>query len=221
MANEADIPRLSLEGLTCAFGAVQAVADVSLDVAAGEIVCLLGPSGCGKTTTLRVAAGVERQQAGRVLVDGQVKSDRATHNPPESRSIGLMFQDFALFPHLTVAQNVAFGLKGKGRDHQVVASEYLERVGLPGFEDKYPHMLSGGEQQRVNIARGFVHTYPSMLLDEPTASLDAANRDTVLSLIDEAKARGTAIIGIFHDVDARNAVADREVDVSAFTPVVA
>jgi ABC-type nitrate/sulfonate/bicarbonate transport system ATPase subunit len=104
-------PRLSLEEITVTFDGVPAVSELSLDVGAGEIVCLLGPSGCGQTTTLRVAAGVERQRAGRVLVDGRVVSRRGEHEPPEARSIGLMFQDFALFPHLTVTENVAFGLR--------------------------------------------------------------------------------------------------------------
>ena len=126
---------MSLEGICVQFDGVPAVRDLSLDVGAGEIVCLLGPSGCGKSTTLRVAAGVERQSAGRVLVDGRVVSRKGKHEPPEARSIGLMFQDFALFPHLNVAENVAFGLRRSlpAADRAKVVAVYLERVGLAAF----------------------------------------------------------------------------------------
>ncbi|MEM7058677.1 MAG: ABC transporter ATP-binding protein [Pseudomonadota bacterium] len=208
MSDRTDTARLSLQGLHCAFGAVQAVQDVSLDVAPGEIVCLLGPSGCGKTTTLRVAAGVERQQQGRVLVDGQVVSDGPVHNPPEARSIGLMFQDFALFPHLTVVENVAFGLKG--RDRGSVAHDYLARVGLPGFEGKYPHMLSGGEQQRVALARALAPNPRVMLMDEPFSGLDNRLRDEVrdeaLSIL---KAEGAAVLLVTHEPYEAMRMADR------------
>ncbi|MEE9194195.1 MAG: ATP-binding cassette domain-containing protein, partial [Alphaproteobacteria bacterium] len=148
-------PRLALEGITVTFDGVPAVSDLSLDVGAGEIVCLLGPSGCGKTTTLRVAAGVERQKKGRVLIDGRLVSERGNHEPPEARSIGLMFQDFALFPHLTVAENVAFGLRRIATPDKRAAlvAEYLVRVGLEAYSRKFPHQLSGGEQQRVALAR--------------------------------------------------------------------
>lgn len=205
-----DTPRLSLDSLSCAFGPLQAVDDVSLDIAAGEIVCLLGPSGCGKTTTLRVAAGVERQQKGRVLVDGRVVSDQSAHQPPEARSIGLMFQDFALFPHLTVVENVAFGLKGKGRDQMAIASDYLERVGLPGYEAKYPHMLSGGEQQRVALARALAPKPQVMLMDEPFSGLDNRLRDDVrdeaLSIL---KDEGAAVLLVTHEPDEAMRMADR------------
>ena len=210
MSESADAPRLRLEDLNCAFADVQAVAELSLDVGAGEIVCLLGPSGCGKTTTLRVAAGVERQQSGRVLVDGRVVSDQRVHEPPEARSIGLMFQDFALFPHLTVAENVAFGLKGGRRDKGAVVSDYLDRVGLPGFEDKYPHMLSGGEQQRVALARALAPKPRVMLMDEPFSGLDNRLRDDVrdeaLSIL---KDEGAAVLLVTHEPDEAMRMADR------------
>ena len=189
-------PLLSLQGLVCRFGDVTAVDDVSIDVHPGEIVCLLGPSGCGKSTTLRTAAGVERQQAGRVLVGGAVMSDGKVHLPPERRSIGLMFQDFALFPHLTVAENVAFGLSRSNMrraDHRALASDYLQRVGLAGYEDKYPHMLSGGEQQRVALARALAPRPRVMLMDEPFSGLDNRLRDDVrdetLAILKEEGAR--------------------------------
>ena len=206
----APAPRLSLEGVTCAFPGIVAVDDVSLDVALGEIVCLLGPSGCGKTTTLRIAAGVERHQAGRVLVDGEVVSDARVHRPPESRSIGLMFQDFALFPHLTVAENVAFGLRRGGAERSRIVADYLRRVGLKGFEAKYPHQLSGGEQQRVALARALAPRPRIMLMDEPFSGLDNRLRDEVreeaLSILKEER---TAVLLVTHEPDEAMRMADR------------
>ena len=206
-------PRLSLQGVSCAFAGVQAVVDLGLDVAPGEIVCLLGPSGCGKTTTLRVAAGVERQQAGRVLVDGAVVSDPAerVHRPPEARQIGLMFQDFALFPHLTVAENVAFGLRRTtAGERERIVQDYLRRVDLRGFEAKYPHQLSGGEQQRVALARALAPRPRIMLMDEPFSGLDNRLRDEVrdeaLSLLKE---EGTAVLLVTHEPDEAMRMADR------------
>ena len=207
-----DPPRLALEGVSVDFDGLRAVEDLSVDVAAGELVCLLGPSGCGKTTTLRVAAGVERQTAGRVLVDGRVVSDDRVHAPPEERSIGLMFQDFALFPHLTVAENVAFGL-GRGRprsERARIASDYLRRADLAGYEKKYPHQLSGGEQQRVALARALAPRPRVMLMDEPFSGLDNRLRDEVrdetLSILKE---EGTAVLLVTHEPDEAMRMGDR------------
>ena len=188
-----------------------AVDDVSLDVAAGEIVCLLGPSGCGKTTTLRVAAGVERQQSGSVLVDGRLVSDGRIHLPPEARQIGLMFQDFALFPHLTVAENIAFGLRRvEAAERARIVGDYLRRVGLKGFEAKYPHQLSGGEQQRVALARALAPRPHIMLMDEPFSGLDNRLRDDIrdeaLSILKE---EGTAVLLVTHEPDEAMRMADR------------
>ncbi len=202
--------RLALRGLSCAFDGLRAVDDLTLDVGAGEIVCLLGPSGCGKSTTLRIAAGVERQQTGSVSVDGRVVSDAATHEPPEARAIGLMFQDFALFPHLTVAENVAFGLKRRTSNRAAVVQDYLDRVGLPDFGDKYPHMLSGGEQQRVALARALAPKPRIMLMDEPFSGLDNRLRDEVrdeaLSILKE---EGAAVLLVTHEPDEAMRMADR------------
>jgi iron(III) transport system ATP-binding protein len=205
-------PRLSLEGITVLFDGVPAVSDLSLDVGAGEIVCLLGPSGCGKTTTLRVAAGVERQKAGRVLVDGRVVSRRGEHQPPEARSIGLMFQDFALFPHLTVAENVAFGLRRMGSqgERTPLVTEYLTRVGLEAYGRKFPHQLSGGEQQRVALARALAPRPSVMLMDEPFSGLDNRLRDEVrdqtLSILKE---EGAGVLLVTHEPDEAMRMADR------------
>ena len=203
-------PRLSLEGLTRRFDGRAAVSELSLDVNAGEIVCLLGPSGCGKSTTLRIAAGVEEQDSGQVRVDGRLVSGNGTHMPPEDRSIGLMFQDFALFPHLTVAENVAFGLGRREPNRAAVVSGYLRRVGLAGYEEKYPHMLSGGEQQRVALARALAPKPRIMLMDEPFSGLDNRLRDEVrdeaLSILKE---EGTAVLLVTHEPDEAMRMADR------------
>ncbi|MCL5775482.1 ABC transporter ATP-binding protein [Limibaculum sp. FT325] len=205
-------PRLALECITVRFDGVAAVDDLSLEVGAGELVCLLGPSGCGKSTTLRVAAGVERQSMGRVLVDGRVVSDDRLHAPPEARSVGLMFQDFALFPHLTVAENVGFGLRrGVGADERAATvRDYLRRVGLSGYERKYPHQLSGGEQQRVALARALAPRPRVMLMDEPYSGLDNRLRDEVrdesLSILKE---EGAGVLLVTHDPDEAMRMSDR------------
>ncbi len=206
-------PRLALEGITVTFDGVPAVRDLSLDVGAGEIVCLLGPSGCGKTTTLRVAAGVERQRQGRVLIDGRLVSEKGNHHePPEARSIGLMFQDFALFPHLTVAENVAFGLRRIATPDKRAAlvAEYLARVGLEAYSRKFPHQLSGGEQQRVALARALAPRPRVMLMDEPFSDLDNRLRDEVrdhtLSILKE---EGAGVLLVTHDPDEAMRMADR------------
>ena len=204
-----DAPRLTLDGITRVFDDATVVDGVSLDVRAGEIVCLLGPSGCGKSTTLRIAAGVDRQTSGSVLLNGAVISDDRRHAPPEERSVGLMFQDFALFPHLTVAENVAFGLR-KARNRAEMATEYLKRVDLGGFGEKYPHQLSGGEQQRVALARALVTKPQVMLMDEPFSGLDNRLRDAVrdqtLAIL---KAENAGVLLVTHDPEEALKMADR------------
>ncbi|MCP5086241.1 MAG: ABC transporter ATP-binding protein [Rhodobacteraceae bacterium] len=202
-------PRLELQGITRRFGGVDVVSDVSLSLEAGQLACMLGPSGCGKSTTLRIAAGVDRQTGGRVLIDGEVASDDAGHMPPESRSIGLMFQDFALFPHLNVAQNVGFGLKGTRHEKINRVSELLEKVELDGYEEKYPHQLSGGEQQRVALARALAPKPRILLMDEPFSGLDNRLRDEVrdatLALL---KAEDTAVLLVTHEPEEAMRMAD-------------
>jgi iron(III) transport system ATP-binding protein len=211
LAVETSAPRLALEGIGIRFEGCDAVAELDLNVGAGEVVCLLGPSGCGKSTTLRIAAGVERQDEGRVLIDGCVVSDDERHEPPEARSVGLMFQDFALFPHLRVAENVSFGLRGVSqRERSRIVSDYLVRVGLAGYEEKYPHQLSGGEQQRVALARALAPRPRVMLMDEPFSGLDNRLRDEVrdetLSILKE---EGTAVLLVTHEPDEAMRMADR------------
>ncbi|MEL6766067.1 MAG: ABC transporter ATP-binding protein [Pseudomonadota bacterium] len=194
------------------FDGVTAVDGVSLSVSPGEIVCVLGPSGCGKSTTLRVAAGVERQSTGRVLIDGRVVSDARVHQPPEARGIGLMFQDFALFPHLSVAENVSFGLRKrlKARDRGPVVERHLKAVGLLAKASRYPHQLSGGEQQRVALARALAPGPRVMLMDEPFSGLDTRLRDEVREETLEAlREAGTAVLLVTHEPDEAMRMADR------------
>jgi iron(III) transport system ATP-binding protein len=193
--------RLTFETVSLAFGAVEAVREVSFELAPGEIACLLGPSGCGKTTLLRIAAGVERPNSGRVAIDGVEVAGPKRFVPPERRNIGLVFQDFALFPHLSILHNVAFGLRRLPRkEAEREARAALERVGLGDFAKAYPHVLSGGEQQRVALARAIVPRPQVMLMDEPFSGLDQRLRETVreetLALLKETRA--TALL-VTHD----------------------
>ncbi len=202
--------RLALEGISHAYDGVAVLRDVTLELARGEVTCLLGPSGCGKSTLLRIAAGVERQDRGRVLVDGRVVSDGAAHLPPEVRQVGLMFQDFALFPHLRVAENVAFGLGGPVAERRARAQVLLERVGLARHGEKYPHQLSGGEQQRVALARALAPRPRILLMDEPFSGLDNRLRDGIRDqTLDILKEEGTAVMMVTHEPEEAMRMADR------------
>ncbi len=199
----AEPARLLVEGLTRHLGGQAVVDDLSLSVAAGQVACLLGPSGCGKSTTLRMIAGVERPEAGRVVIDGQVVSEGARFLPPEARGVGLMFQDFALFPHLTVAQNVAFGLRGLDRTERMArVGALLERVNLSVHAGKHPHELSGGEQQRVALARALAPRPRVLLMDEPFSGLDNRLRDGIRdTTLDILKDEGAAVLLVTHEPD--------------------
>ncbi|MEM6678438.1 MAG: ABC transporter ATP-binding protein [Pseudomonadota bacterium] len=204
--------RLTLEGISVVFDRNPAVSEVALSVAVGEIVCLLGPSGCGKSTTLRVAAGVERQTQGRVLINGAEVSNDRLHLPPEERAVGLMFQDFALFPHLTVAENVGFGLKHlmRARERRPVVERHLEAVGLLGKAARYPHQLSGGEQQRVALARALAPGPQVMLMDEPFSGLDTRLRDEVREeTLAVLRPAGAGVLLVTHEPDEAMRMADR------------
>ena len=203
--------RLSFEKVTHRYSGIEAVVDVSLELAPGEIVCLLGPSGCGKTTLLRLAAGVERPKAGRILLNGKVIAGPHMFVPPERRNVGLMFQDFALFPHLTILDNVAFGLRDMERSMAVSeAKAALRRVGMSVYERSYPHVLSGGEQQRVALARAIVPRPSVMLMDEPFSGLDQRLRETVreetLAVLRETRA---SCLLVTHDPVEAMWMADR------------
>ncbi|MEM9438348.1 MAG: ABC transporter ATP-binding protein [Pseudomonadota bacterium] len=182
------------------FGERAAVDAVSLSVAAGEVLCLLGPSGCGKSTTLRMVAGVERVDAGEIRVDGVPVAGPLGEVPAEERGVGLMFQDFALFPHLKVGDNVGYGLTGPRKERRARVDALLERVGLAQYRDVYPHVLSGGEQQRVALARALAPRPGVMLMDEPFSGLDERLRDEVrddtLAVLRE---EGAAVLLVTHD----------------------
>jgi iron(III) transport system ATP-binding protein len=185
--------QLTFEKIERSYGAFRALAGVSLDIAPAEVVCLLGPSGSGKTTLLRIAAGIETPSAGRVLINGAEVAGPNRFVPPEKRNVGLMFQDFALFPHLTIRDNVAFGLKALPRENAVrEAMAALGRVGLERYANDYPHILSGGQQQRVALARAVVPRPSVMLMDEPFSGLDVQLREKMqeetLELLRETRA---------------------------------
>ncbi len=184
------------------YGGVSVVDHLSLKVAPGQVTCLLGPSGCGKSTTLRMIAGVEQQTSGEIWVDGQMICGPAHRDLPEDRPIGLMFQDFALFPHLSVAQNVAFGIKGSKAETAARVRHLLQRVDMSGFADTYPHQLSGGEQQRVALARALATRPKVMLMDEPFSGLDNRLRDGIRDeTLSVLKEEGTAVLLVTHEPD--------------------
>ncbi|MFA5950475.1 MAG: ABC transporter ATP-binding protein [Hyphomicrobium sp.] len=197
--------RLTFDAVERRYGEGQALAGFSLDIAPGEVVCLLGPSGCGKTTLLRIAAGIEKPSGGRILINEREVAGPSRFVPPEQRSVGLMFQDFALFPHLTILDNVAFGLRSLPREEgQREAMLILSRVGLAHYAAEYPHILSGGQQQRVALARAIVPRPAVMLMDEPFSGLDVQLRDTMqeetLTLLRETRA--TSMIVTHHPEEA-------------------
>jgi iron(III) transport system ATP-binding protein len=203
--------RVAVEGITRRFGALAAVREVSFALKAGEIVCLLGPSGCGKTTLLRIVAGLERQDAGRVLIDGVEVSGPARFVAPEHRGVGLVFQDYALFPHLTVLGNVTFGLTPEGAAvGEGAGRRALERVGLAHLSQAWPHTLSGGEQQRAALARAIAPRPKVLLMDEPFSNLDRSLRESVR---DDAwailKSSEASSILVTHDPEEAMLVADR------------
>jgi iron(III) transport system ATP-binding protein len=190
--------RLTFEGVERRYGDTFALSGFSLDIAPAEVTCLLGPSGCGKTTLLRIAAGIEKPSAGRVLINDREVAGPDRFVAPEDRSVGLMFQDFALFPHLTILGNVAFGLKflPKAEAHREALAA-LKRVGLAHLADEYPHILSGGQQQRVALARAIVPRRAVMLMDEPFSGLDVQLREAMqeetMALLHETRATSLVV----------------------------
>ena len=203
--------RVHLRGVSKSFGAVHAVREVSLDIERGELMAVLGPSGCGKTTLLRTIAGFERPDAGSVEVSDEVVAGPGRFVPPERRRIGMVFQDYALFPHLTVTGNIAFGLVNRPRgDREALTRRTLELVGLQHKANRHPHELSGGERQRVALARALAPEPAVVLLDEPFSNLDATlraglRREVELILRD---AEATALL-VTHDQEEALSLADR------------
>lgn len=202
-------PFLTVRNIEKKYGTVAALDGVSLNVEAGEFVCLVGPSGCGKTTLLRTIAGLEMQDRGTIILGTRDISNLA----PQSRDYGILFQSYALFPNLTVAQNIAFGLETKRtvRSHvRTRIAEMLEMVGLPGFEDRYPAQLSGGQQQRVGLARALAPAPSLLLLDEPMSALDAKVREHLQTELRELQKRlSITTLMVTHDQHEAMAMADR------------
>jgi iron(III) transport system ATP-binding protein len=209
-------PLLSVRHLTKRFdpGAPPVVHDVSFEVGRedpAEIFAILGPSGCGKTTTLRCIAGFERATEGEIVMQGRSLSGPGVHVPPEAREIGIVFQDYALFPHLSVLENVVFGLQdGTTAAQEDRAREALEMVGLSGFEDRRPQHLSGGQQQRVALARTLAPEPDLILLDEPFSNLDALLRQETRQEVRRLlKDRGISAVLVTHDQEEALSFADR------------
>ena len=202
---------LSLRAISRRFGARLAVDHLNLDVSRGEVLCLLGPSGCGKSTTLRIAAGLESPDSGLVFVGGQLVEGEGRHVEPEERGVGLMFQDYALFPHLSAKANVAFGLaKLPRKEREQRAALELKRVGLEDLANAFPHTLSGGEQQRVALARMLAPEPKVVLMDEPFSGLDARLRNTVRGgTLKRLREAGAAVVIVTHDPDEAMRVGDR------------
>ena len=203
---------------------IEVISDVSFHVEPGECVALTGASGAGKSTLMRMIYGNYVTQSGSIRIGDVdiVKAEPREIIALRREVLGYVSQFLRVVPRVSTLNVVADPLRALGvptEDAQARAQDLLAQLNIPQrLWSLSPTTFSGGEQQRVNIARGFAHAYPAMLLDEPTASLDATNREVVLSLIEEAKTRGAAIIGIFHDEAARARVCDREIDVSRFTP---
>jgi iron(III) transport system ATP-binding protein len=206
---------LRLDGVTKRFGTqaapIVAASAVSLEVDRGELIALLGPSGCGKTTTLRLIAGFERVDAGVVEIDGSVVASTTVHVPPQRRRVGMVFQEYALFPHVNVLANIEFGLRQMAADVRAVRTrEVLELAGLTGMERRMPHELSGGQQQRVALARALAPHPALILLDEPFSNLDASLRARVRTEVRAIlRAANTTAIFVTHDQEEALSLVDR------------
>jgi iron(III) transport system ATP-binding protein len=205
------VPALACTGLRKSFGDTLAVERVDLEVPRGSLTALLGPSGCGKTTVLRMVAGLIAPDAGRIVIDGRPVADGRTSVPAEDRAVGLVFQDYALFPHLSVTRNVAFGLRDRSRrDRDRRVAEVLELVDLGALGERLPRQLSGGQQQRVALARALAPAPELILLDEPFSNLDAAMRASVREDVRAIlRAADATAVFVTHDQEEALSLTDR------------
>ena len=205
-----ELAHLRLEHVECRFDEEIIIKDFSLSLSQGEIGSLLGPSGCGKTTLLRAIAGFLPVRQGRIILKGEAISSPKKNLRPEERHIGMIFQDYALFPHLSVLENVCFGLKNNKKNKHEKALAFLERVGLASLAKRHPHELSGGQQQRVAIARALAPEPDILLMDEPFSNLDTDLRKRLSAEVRELlKQNGTTAILVTHDQQEAFAVADK------------
>lgn len=211
LAASSSSARLDIRGVSRRYGRTLALDDVSLSLSPGEILAVLGDSGCGKSTLLRLVAGLDAPDAGEIRIDGRRVAGRGGDEPPETRGVGLMFQDYALFPHLTVLANIRFGLSHlSGAQARAVARERLAEVGLAGREESYPATLSGGEAQRVALARALAPRPRVLLLDEPFSNLDAGTRERVRAdTLAVLRQDGISAILVTHDAAEAVEFADR------------
>jgi iron(III) transport system ATP-binding protein len=205
------MPLLKVEDVSAGYGAAHVIQSLTFLVNRGEIVSLLGPSGCGKTTALRAIAGFEPISKGQILIAQKPASAPGMTIPPEQRSIGMVFQDFALFPHLTIADNIAFGLRKLAAvDRRVQVRHLLDATGLGGMGERYPHELSGGQQQRVALARALAPRPTLLLMDEPFSNLDVELRERLsVEVRDLLKSEGISGILVTHDQHEAFAVSDK------------
>jgi ABC-type Fe3+/spermidine/putrescine transport system ATPase subunit len=206
--------RVELEAIHKRYpGGAQALSDVSLTIVPGDVLVLLGPSGSGKTTLLRCLAGIERITSGRVRIGDRLVADGRTHVPPEKRNLAMVFQDYALWPHLVARDNIAFALRRQGMarsERRAAAAVMLERVGLGALSDRYPNQLSGGEQQRVALARALIGETGLLLCDEPLSNLDADLRERLrIEISSLVRAAGATAVYITHDQAEAFALADQ------------
>ncbi len=208
--NDSASIRVEVNNIDVCYGNKQIINQLSFTLSEGKIGCLLGPSGCGKTTVLRAIAGFERPSSGQVLISNQIVSDQKINLPPEKRHIGMVFQDFALFPNLTVQDNIVFGLKGwPKKDQQNRAIELLAMIGMPTLARAYPHQLSGGQQQRVALARAMAPKPSILLLDEPFSSMDVELREQLAREVRQLlKQENVTAILVTHDQNEAFAMAD-------------
>jgi len=201
---------LEAKNISCGYNGNNVIQDLTFQMIHGQIAGIIGPSGCGKTTLLHVIAGFQRLYSGKIYLDNKCVSSASRLLSPEKRRIGMVFQDYALFPHLTVASNIRFGLPKKQKNRNDIVGEMLELTGLTSFSKAYPHELSGGQQQRVALARALAPEPLMLLMDEPFSNLDAELRGRLsLDVRDILKVRNTSAILVTHDQNEAFAVADQ------------